>query len=93
MTDLTHDDLKKDLEKLSDKIDVLTNEVHAIQRELVAATKVHSAKIAQHDKDIQHAFDDISKLEDRSWRTGGAILLGTISFIGTAALAILTMLL
>jgi transposase len=93
MTDLTHNDLKTDIDKLDTKLERIVADLHALRVEILAATQVHATKIEQHDRDITHAFDAIHKLEDRSWRTGGAVILGTLSFIGTAGLAILTFLL
>ena len=78
------------MEKLEAKIDILSADIALMQTELRSTIMVHETKIIQHDKELTHAFDDIHKLEDRSWRASGAVLLGTISFIATASLGLLT---
>ena len=83
----------EELHDLNNKIDSLRAEVALMHLELKGQVIVNDTRLNQHDRDLSHAFEDIHKLEDRSWRTGGAILLGTVSFIGTAALALLTFLL
>lgn len=92
MSDLTHIDLKKDIDKNSEKLDRILMEMHELKVELLSITKVNSSKIEQHEKEINHAFEDIHKIEERTWRAGGALVLGLVSLLGTAALAALTFL-
>lgn len=89
MTD-TARNIGQELHDLNSKLDSLRAEIALMHLELKGQVVVSETRLDQHDKDISHAFEDIHKLEDRSWRTGGAIIVAAVSFIGTAALAILT---
>ena len=96
MTDLTHLDLLKkleasDLERRAEYL-VLLQQLGDMKLELHTIVKVNVTKIDQHDKDLTHAFNDIHKLEDRTWRAGGAVLVGAIALIGSIGTLLFTVL-
>lgn len=88
-----HNETLLHLQELDGKLERLVEEIHDMRVELHASVMVHETKLNQHEKELVLAFNDIQKLEDRSWRSSSAIVIGAISFIGTASLAILTFLL
>lgn len=75
---------------LNEKLDRLTAEFQALRLELHSTVLVHDTKIAQHEKELVHAFQDIHKLEDKAWRASGAVVLGLISLISAVSVGILT---
>lgn len=97
MTDLTHLDLLKKLEELEavnrqDHLRLM-QEISDMKLELHTTVKVNCTKLDTHEKELVHAFDDIHKLEDRTWRAGGAVLIGMIALVGSVGSVIATILL
>lgn len=97
MTDLTHLDLLKKLDELEvvnrqDHL-VLMKEISEMKLELHTTVKVNCVKLETHEKELIHAFDDIHKLEDRTWRAGGAVVVSAISLVTAIGLIILTVVL
>lgn len=94
MTDLTHLDLLKKLDELeavnrNDHL-ILMKEISEMKLELHTTVKVNCQKLETHEKELVHAFDDIHKLEDRTWRAGGAVLVGAIALIGSIGTLLFT---
>jgi len=97
MTDLTHLDLLKKLDEIEavNRQDHmrLIQEIAEMKLELHTTVKVNCARLETHEKELVHAFDDIHKLEDRTWRAGGAVVVSAVALIGGLASIILTVLL
>lgn len=75
-----------------EKLDQLYAEFVQMRLELSTAVRVHDTKIQQHTKDLEHAFDDIHKLEDKSWKVVASVIAAGVSLIGTVAITVLTLL-
>ena len=89
----THATLRQDLKDVNERLQLIHDNIVTMKLELHSAVQVHATKIAQHEKEIVHAFEDIHKLEDRSWRAGGAVMMATLSLLATVAVTILAVVL
>jgi len=97
MTDLTHLDLLKKLDEIEavNRQDHmrLIQEIAEMKLELHTTVKVNCARLETHEKELIHAFDDIHKLEDRTWRAGGSVIVGALALVGSIGAIVLTVLL
>ena len=90
--DPDHRHIEASLEKLDHKIESVHDAVVELQVLVAANIATHSELLKSHERELKGQSRRIGGIEGRMWKSTGAVALGAISFIGTLALFILTLL-